>query len=78
MNKTVYIEGMGCSHCEARVKSALEALPQVISAQVSKDSGTAVVELREAVADSLLKETAACGIPLRGHTRKADWFAMTI
>ena len=44
MNKTVYIEGMGCSHCEARVKSALEALPQVISAQVSKDSGTAVVE----------------------------------
>ena len=54
MNKTVYIEGMGCSHCEARVKSALEALPQVISAQVSKDSGTAVVELREAVADSLL------------------------
>ena len=45
MNKTVYIEGMGCSHCEARVKSALEALPQVISAQVSKDSGTAVVEL---------------------------------
>lgn len=61
MNKTVYIEGMGCSHCEARVKSALEALPQVISAQVSKDSGTAVVELREAVADSLLQETAGCG-----------------
>ena len=55
MNKTVNIEGMGCIHCEARVKSALEALPQVISAQVSKDSGTAVVELREAVADSLLK-----------------------
>ena len=61
MNKTVYIEGMGCGHCEARVKSALEALPQVISAQVSKDSGTAVVELRENVTDTLLKETAACG-----------------
>ena len=61
MNKTVYIEGMGCSHCEARVKNALEALPQVISAQVSKDSGTAVVELGENVTDTLLKETAACG-----------------
>ena len=61
MNKTIYIEGMGCSHCESRVKNALEALPQVISAQVSKDSGTAVVELRENVTDTLLKETAACG-----------------
>ena len=61
MEKTLKIEGMMCGHCEARVKSALEALPQVISAQVSKDFGTAVVELREAVADTVLKETDACG-----------------
>lgn len=61
MNKTIYIEGMGCGHCEARVKSALEALPQVASAKASKDSGTAVVELKEDVADTLLKETAECG-----------------
>lgn len=40
MNKTILIEGMGCSGCENRVKKALEALPQVESAQVSKDSGT--------------------------------------
>lgn len=61
MNKTIFIEGMGCGHCEARVKSSLEALPQVASAQVSKDSGTAVVELKEAVSEDILKETAACG-----------------
>ncbi len=61
MQKTVFVEGMGCAHCENRVKTALEALPQVLSAQVSKDSGTAVVELKEAVGDEVLKDTAACG-----------------
>ena len=61
MQKTIFVEGMSCAHCENRVKTALEALPQVISAQVSKDSGTAVVELKEAVADAVLKDTAACG-----------------
>lgn len=61
MQKTIFIEGMGCAHCENRVKTALEGLAQVASAVVSKDSGTAVVELKEAVADELLKETAACG-----------------
>ena len=61
MQKTILIEGMGCAHCENRVKTALEALPQVLSAQVSKDAGTAVVELKEAVADEVLTQTAACG-----------------
>ncbi len=27
LNKTMKIEGMSCSHCEATVKKALEALP---------------------------------------------------
>ena len=29
MKKTLTVEGMMCPHCEARVKKALEALPQV-------------------------------------------------
>ncbi len=45
MTKTMKIEGMMCSHCEARVKKALEALPQVESALVSHEAGTAVVTL---------------------------------
>ncbi len=61
MNKTILIEGMGCSGCENRVKKALEALPQVESAQVSKDSGTAVVTVKEAVAEDILMQTASCG-----------------
>ncbi len=43
MTKTMKIEGMMCSHCEARVKKALEALDGVESAEVSHVSGTAVV-----------------------------------
>ncbi|MCD8132119.1 MAG: heavy metal translocating P-type ATPase [Lachnospiraceae bacterium] len=45
MTKTMKIEGMMCGHCEARVKKALEALPQVESALVSHEAGTAVVTL---------------------------------
>ena len=45
MEKIIHIEGMGCSGCENRVKKALEALPQVAQAQVSKNSKTAKVTL---------------------------------
>lgn len=55
MEKTLKIEGMMCGHCEAHVKKALEALPQVDAAQVSHTAGTAVVTLNVAVADDVLK-----------------------
>ena len=54
MEKTMKIEGMMCGHCEARVKKALEALPQVEAAAVSHENGTAVVTLKEAVEESVL------------------------
>ncbi len=56
MEKTMKIEGMMCGHCSARVKKALEALPQVESAEVSHEAGTAVVTLNAAVADDVLKK----------------------
>lgn len=56
MTKTMKIEGMMCGHCEARVKKALEALEQVDSAEVSHETGTAVVTLREEVSDDVLKK----------------------
>ena len=56
MKKTMKIEGMMCGHCEARVKKALEALEQVESAEVSHEAGTAVVTLKEEVADDVLKK----------------------
>lgn len=43
MKITMKIEGMMCCHCEARVKNTLEAIPGVISAEVSHEKGTAIV-----------------------------------
>ncbi len=54
MTKTMKIEGMMCGHCEARVKKALEALPQVTEAEVSHKNGTAVVTLAEEISDAEL------------------------
>jgi Cu2+-exporting ATPase len=56
MTKTLKIEGMMCSHCEARVKKALEALPQVESAEVSHEAGTAVVTLTGPVDNDAMKK----------------------
>ena len=57
MTKTKKIQGMMCAHCEANVKEALEALPQVDEAVVSHEDGTAVVTLNSAGSDEVLKET---------------------
>ncbi len=57
MKKTMKIEGMMCCHCEMTVKNALEALDGVVSAEVSHDKGTAVVELSKDVDNDLLKKT---------------------
>lgn len=55
MEKTMKIEGMMCGHCEAHVKKALEALPQVDEAVVSHTAGTAVVKLNAEVDNEVLK-----------------------
>ena len=56
MKKTMKIKGMMCGHCEARVKKALEALPEVAEAEVSHENGTAVVTLKSEVSDAVLKK----------------------
>lgn len=55
MKKSLKVEGMMCGHCEARVKKALEALPEVDEAVVSHEAGTAIVTLNAEVADDVLK-----------------------
>ena len=54
MKKTMKIEGMMCGHCEAAVKKALEALDGVEMAEVSHESGTAIVTLSADVSDEIL------------------------
>ena len=56
MEKTIDIEGMMCTHCEAAVRKALESLPGVAAAQASHEKGTAVVTLTAPVDDGVLKK----------------------
>ncbi|CUN35431.1 Probable copper-importing P-type ATPase A [Faecalibacterium prausnitzii] len=56
MKKTLHVEGMMCGHCEARVKKALEALPEVSEAVVSHEAGTAIVTLSADISDETLKK----------------------
>lgn len=57
MKKIMHIEGMMCGHCEAAVKKALEALPQVDEAVVSHEAGKAELTLNAEIADDVLKKT---------------------
>lgn len=43
MEITLRIEGMQCGHCSSRVKAALEKVAGVTSAEVSHETGTAVI-----------------------------------
>jgi Cu2+-exporting ATPase len=57
MKKTMKIEGMMCGHCEARVKKCLEAVAGVTEAEVSHETGTAIVTLESEVSNEVLKKT---------------------
>ena len=56
MEKTLHIEGMMCTHCEKRVKKALEGVDGVTIADVNFKEGTAVVTLNKEVSDEALKK----------------------
>ena len=55
VKKTVLITGMMCGHCSARVKSALEKLGGVKSAEVDHEKGTAVITCDSTLSDSAIK-----------------------
>lgn len=55
MKKLMKIEGMMCPHCSGRVKKALEEQSYVASAEVSHESGSALVTLSEETANETLK-----------------------
>ena len=67
---TIRVEGMMCPHCSGRVKTLLEALEGVASAQVSHEAGTAIVTLADGDADAVRaaceKEIVAAGYRVVG------------
>lgn len=56
MTKTIVIEGMMCGHCEMHARKALEAIDGVAGAEVSHETGLAVVTLDRDVADEVLTQ----------------------
>lgn len=54
MKKTVYINGMMCSHCTSHVQKALEALDGVESVEVSLEDKKAVLTLNKNVDDAVI------------------------
>lgn len=56
MDKTIYIEGMACGHCSARVEKALNAIPGV-RATVDLDAKCAHVVLTQEVSEQVLRDT---------------------
>lgn len=56
MVKTLKIEGMMCGHCSGRVKSVLEEIAQVESAEVSHETGIARVTLNAEIDDKILTD----------------------
>ena len=59
MEKVLFINGMGCEKCEARVKCALEAVSGVKKVYVSRIAKQAVVQASENVSDEALVNAVA-------------------
>lgn len=57
MTKTFNVEGMMCKHCEASVKGALEALPEVVKAEANSNTGVVEITLSIDLDNSVIKQT---------------------
>ena len=56
LEKTIHVEGMMCGHCEKAVKTALEKLEGVASAEADHEKGIAQVVLKKEVPNAILKK----------------------
>lgn len=54
MRKTIFIEGMHCSHCAGLVNIQLYGIKEVIDVKVDIRDKTAVVVLKREVANNIL------------------------
>jgi Cu2+-exporting ATPase len=54
MEKSIKIEGMMCGHCSGRVKKCLEATAGIANADVSHETGIALVKMDSDVSDEVL------------------------
>ena len=59
MQKTIFIDGMMCPHCEAHMKKHFEAISGVISAAPSHADKCAVLEMESDVPEETLRQAVA-------------------
>lgn len=57
ITKEVYIDGMSCMHCAAKVEKALASVSGVADAKVDLVSKKAVVKLKKDIDNATLKAT---------------------
>lgn len=65
MIKEYQIEGMACSHCQATVKKAIEALPGVNNVVVDLNSGKAIVD-GDVNSDAIAAAVSQAGFTFKG------------
>lgn len=57
ITKEVYIDGMSCMHCAAKVEKALASVSGVVDAKVDLVNKKAVVKLKKDIDNATLKAT---------------------
>ena len=57
ITKEVYIDGMSCMHCAAKVEKALASLNGVTDAKVDLENKKAIVKLKKEIENSTIKST---------------------
>ena len=75
MTETIRLEvgGMTCDGCSNRVKSALEDLPQVITAAVSHQDGSAEVSHEGVTSEELGDAIRSVGYTVDGRGEEFNW-----
>ena len=56
IEKTIYIEGMQCEHCKARVEKTLSLIDNVLEVNVSLEDKKAVIKIEKEVDNNIIIE----------------------
>ena len=70
---SINIEGMTCDGCSGKVKKAVESITGVISAEVSHQSGVAVIEHKNVTKEVLVSSIKSTGYTIDGKGEDFHW-----
>ena len=70
---SINIEGMTCDGCSGKVKKAMESITGVISAEVSHQSGVAVIEHKNVSKEVLISSIKSTGYTIDGKGEDFHW-----